>query len=221
MAINWDGFIMGVGDFAVDRIKEERQLRMQQELERMRSEREEAVAIRKENREEARARKKVKGSRDSADQPGMVEDVNEYGEVVGTRALDEFTRQQRDQDKQKFALDLANTQSQIDARNRQLQLDAERNAIARDRNSIERNAASAASGGDGASNDALALLGILGFKAPTGGDGITMRNWTKAQGVAEQALRWGKENNMSPENVLQRVRLGLQEEGVLENRTPY
>lgn len=142
MAINWDGFIMGVGDYTTERLKEERAMKMQEKL----AELKEKYDVAAEERKTTAEARKVKGSRDAAGQPGMVEDVNEFGEVIGTRRLDEFTKSQREQDRKKFELDQENTRSTIDARKRQLELDAERNTISRERNSIESRSSTSTSG---------------------------------------------------------------------------
>lgn len=206
MSINWDGFLMGVSDFGQERLKEERQKKMQQQLLELREKHEIAA----EQRAEAKEKKKVVGSRDAAGQPGMVEDVNAFGEVVGTRSLDEFTRQQRERDAAKFQMEQANTQSQIDARKEELALRRTGLDIDRERNSLTRRGleSQAAAAASVPPNDAMEFVtNIMGFKAPTAGDAVGNRNWLKLQAAAEQALLWGELNNMSPENVKQRFRL--------------
>lgn len=215
MAINWDGFIMGVGDYTTERLKEERAMKMKEKL----AELQEKYDVAAEGRRQAYEAKKVKGSRDAAGQPGMVEDVNEFGEVVGTRRLDEFSQQQREQDRQVFEVGIKDKESAIQARNRQLELEAERNAISRDRNSIERQAASAASAGaSGSRNDAAELVGLVGFKPPTAGDAVGNRNYLRLLRAADEALLWGKANNVpDPEKILQRFRSTALTEDYLED----
>lgn len=218
MSINWEGFIMGVGDYTTERLKEERQAKMQEKL----LELQQKYEVAKETRAQAVAARKVKGSRDAAGQPGMIEDVNEFGEVVNVRPLDEFTAQQREQDRQKFDLEQQNTRSTIEARTRQLELEAERNAISRERNSIERQSASSASAGSGSNgNDAATLVSLVGFKPPTAGDAVGNRNYLRLLGAADQALLWGKANNVSPENVLQRFRSTVLSKDYLEDRNAF
>lgn len=132
--MNWEGFLIGMSDFGQERLKEERQKKMQEQLLALK----EKYEIAAEERAESRERRKVKGSRDKAGEPGMIEDVNEYGEVIGTRALDEYTRSQREQAAENARLERANIESQIKDRTDRVALGYAGLEVDRERNSLTR-----------------------------------------------------------------------------------
>jgi hypothetical protein len=131
MGINWGGFIKGVSDYGLERLKEERTLKMQQQLMELQDKYKQAEEL----REYERKKREVTGSRQSADDPMMVEDVNIEGEVLRKRARSASDIKAEEQSDSRFKADLENLYSQIQHRKDQIGVERERNAILRARNS--------------------------------------------------------------------------------------
>lgn len=152
MAINWEGFIQGVSDYGLERLKEERAMKMKQKL----AELEETYKVAAEEREAAQEAKKVKGTRDVAGMPGFVEDINSEGKRVGeVRAIDEHSQKLRQQSDAEHEAKLAESRSTIEHRKAQVAADRERTAAIREGN---RTSAAAAAAGSGAIDPATALV---------------------------------------------------------------
>lgn len=147
MAIDWGGFIQGVSDYGLERLKEERAKKMQEELLQLKDKYEQAA----EERKAAAERRKVVGTRDAAGQPGMVEDVNMEGTVLNTRPLDEYSRQQREQATAKHEAEIKESESLIRHRTEQAANERARTAVMRESNSIAAQASKA--GADAATRD--------------------------------------------------------------------
>lgn len=75
--MNWDGFLMGISDFGLERLKEERQKKMQKDL----LELQEQYKIDAEERAERLEARKVHTSRETGD--GVMQGVNVFGDDVG------------------------------------------------------------------------------------------------------------------------------------------
>lgn len=131
MAINWGGFVKGASDYGLERLKEERALKMEQQLQELKDKYKQAEELRAHKREQ----KKVAGTRQSASDPLMVEDVNIEGEVLRTRARSAADIEAEEQNRRKFDADLENLYDQIRHRKDQIGIERERNAIMRERNS--------------------------------------------------------------------------------------
>lgn len=139
MAIDWSGFIQGVSDYGLERLKEERAKKMREDLMKLEDKYKEASEL----RERERKLREVMGTRDAAGQPGMVEDVNVEGTVLGTRPLDEYSQQERARAAAEHEARLKDSESQIRYRTEQAANDRARTQIMREGNSIARQAAQA------------------------------------------------------------------------------
>jgi len=115
-------------------------------------------------REYERKKREVTGSRQSADDPMMVEDVNIEGEVLRTRARSASDIKAEEQSDRKFEADLENLYSQIQHRKDQIGVQREHNALMRERGG---SGIDGLVGGDGSADSspetvlADALLGSL------------------------------------------------------------
>ena len=159
MAINWEGFIQGVSDYGLERLKEERAMKMKQKL----AELEETYKVAAEERAAAQEAKKVKGTRDVAGMPGFVEDINSEGKRIGeVRAIDEYTQKLREQADADHKAKLADISSNIETRKAQVAAAREHTAAIREGN---RTSAAAAEAGDPAT--ALVQETLAGIAKPS------------------------------------------------------
>src|SRR5690606_17949157 len=140
-----------VSDYGLERLKEERALRMQQQLMELQDKYKQAEEL----REYERKKREVTGSRQSADDPMMVEDVNIEGEVLRTRARSASDIKAEEQSDRKFMADLENLYSQIQHRKDQIGVERERNAILRDRNNSGIDGLVSGAGGGQDSDEAI------------------------------------------------------------------
>lgn len=155
MGINWGGFIKGVSDYGLERLKEERSLRMQQQLMELEDKYKQAEELRKYERE----KRKVHSTRQSADDPTMMEELNVEGEVLRTVRRSARDLKEEEQSDRRFEADLENLYSQIQNRKDQIGVERERNAILRARNNSGIDGL--VSGTDGASGSDEAIVNRL------------------------------------------------------------
>lgn len=133
MGINWGGFIKGVSDYGLERLKEERTLKMQQQLMELQDKYKQAEEL----REYERKKREVHSTRQSADDPMMNEELNIEGEVLRRVPRSAKDIKAEEQSDRRFEVDLENINSQIQHRKDQIGVERERNAILRERNSVE------------------------------------------------------------------------------------
>lgn len=133
MGINWGGFIKGVSDYGLERLKEERTLKMQQQLMELQDKYKQAEEL----REYERKKREVHSTRQSADDPTMMEELNVEGEVLRTVRRSAGDLKKEEQSDRMFEANLENLLDQIRHRKDQIGVERERNAILRERNSVE------------------------------------------------------------------------------------
>lgn len=151
MGINWGGFIKGVSDYGLERLKEERALKMQQQLMELEDKYKQAAELREYERE----KRKVHSTRQSADDPTMMEELNVEGEVLRTVRRSARDLKEEEQGDRKFEADLENLYSQIQHRKDQIGVERERNAILRDRNNSGIDGLVSGAGGGQDSDEAI------------------------------------------------------------------
>lgn len=145
MAMNWNGFIKGVSDYGLERMKEERAMKMEKELAELR----EKYAIAAEQRAEKRSNAKEKRTRvdyDTNTNTGFEVSINELGEEINRSALSTGAMEELARNAKKGELDIADTQSQIDSRKETLAIQREGLNVDRDRIAAMREGNRAASG---------------------------------------------------------------------------
>lgn len=151
MGINWGGFIKGVSDYGLERLKEERALKMQQQLMELEDKYKQAAEL----REYERKKREVTSTRQSADDPTMMEELNVEGEVLRTVRRSARDLKEEEQGDRKFEADLENLYSQIQHRKDQIGVERERNAILRDRNNSGIDGLVSGAGGGQDSDEAI------------------------------------------------------------------
>lgn len=189
MGINWGGFIKGVSDYGLERLKEERTLKMQQQLMELQDKYKQAEEL----REYERKKREVHSTRQSADDPMMNEELNIEGEVLRRVPRSAKDIKAEEQSDRRFEVDLENLYSQIQHRKDQIGVERERNAILRDRNNSGIDGLVSGAGGGQDSDEAivnrLADTLYAGYKwgdiktdSPEG-----IQNSARIRGLARQA----------------------------------
>lgn len=160
MTINWDGFIMGVSDYGLERMKEERALKMQERL----AELEEKYKIAGEERKRKTELRNVAGTRQSPDNPEMEEDFNIEGQAINTRRRGAASIESEAQTRAKHEADLRNIDSQIQHRKDSIGVQREANGV-RATSSLDGSGGGAAPTSDEGKVEALAnqVLSNFGF----------------------------------------------------------
>jgi len=124
--MNWEGFLMGISDFGLERLKEERQLRMQKELERMRQDHKKELET---YRSKLRRKEKegvVSDTRGISDT--MQQDVDAFGNPVGDPyARDPFVLEDRQMAREKHAREAAASARRLSQEDERLRIMRERN----------------------------------------------------------------------------------------------
>lgn len=89
--MNWEGFLMGISDFGLERLKEERQKKMQEELMKLKEE----YQIAAERRQEKVLARKVHRTEETAD--GRLQDYSVFGDPLGeSREQSGWVTEERD-----------------------------------------------------------------------------------------------------------------------------
>lgn len=134
--MNWEGFLMGISDFGLERLKEERQAKMQKELLELRQKYEKDSARFRQQLQDESDSKRVAGTIETED--GTLRDVNVFGQQVGEdRQLSPFERRKREREEEKHQSDLEYRSRSLDLQQQQVNAIRERTAAARAGNEIE------------------------------------------------------------------------------------
>lgn len=195
MAINWDGFIMGVSDYGLERMKEERTLKMQERL----AELEEKYKIAGETRKRNTELRNVAGTRQSPDNPEMEEDYNIEGQAIGTRRRGAASIESEAQTRAKHEADLRNIDSQIQHRKDTIGVQREANRI-RATSPLDGSGEAAAPTSDEGKVDALAnkVLREFGFSDIDPSTPEEFQNMGRVRMLARQAA-WSAVRAGNPE----------------------
>lgn len=128
--MNWDAFLMGISDFGLERLKEERQAKMQKDLlELQQKYARESAEFTQKLRDKSDA-KRVSGTIETED--GKMRDVNVFGEQIGEdRELSPFARREREMAEEKHESDIDYRNRQLDIQQQQVNAIRERTAAAR------------------------------------------------------------------------------------------
>lgn len=134
--MNWEGFLMGISDFGLERLKEERQKRMQKDLlELQQKYAEQSARFQQQLKDESDA-KRVSGTIETED--GTLRDVNVFGQQVGEdRQLSPFERRKREREEEKHQSDIEYRTRSLDLQQQQVNAIRERTSAARAGSEIE------------------------------------------------------------------------------------
>lgn len=128
--MNWDAFLMGISDFGLERLKEERQAKMQKDLLELQQKYEEDSARFKQRLKDESDAKRVHDTIET--EGGTMRDVNVFGEQIGEdRQLSPWETRSREREEEKH-------QSDIDYRNRQLDIQQDQVNAIRERTAATR-----------------------------------------------------------------------------------
>lgn len=127
--MNWDAFLMGISDFGLERLKEERQAKMQKDLlELQQKYARESAEFTQRLKDESDA-KRVSNTIETED--GTMRDVNVFGEQIGEdRELSPFARREREMAEEKHESDINYRNRQLDIQQDQVNAIRERTASA-------------------------------------------------------------------------------------------
>lgn len=115
--MNWEGFLMGISDFGLERLKEERQKKMQKELLELK----EKHQIAAEKRQERVLARTVKRTEETAD--GKLQDYGTFGDPIGeAREQSPWVTEQRDMTRTQHEDALETSASQRNYQSRSLDL---------------------------------------------------------------------------------------------------
>ena len=128
--MNWEGFLMGISDFGLERLKEERQAKMQKDLlELQQKYAEQSARFQQQLKDESDA-KRVSGTIETED--GTLRDVNVFGEQIGEdRQLSPWETRSREREEEKHQSDIEYRTRSLDLQQQQVNAIRERTAAAR------------------------------------------------------------------------------------------
>lgn len=123
--MNWDAFLMGISDFGLERLKEERQKKTQKELMELQQKYAQESARFAQNLKDESDAKRATGVRETAD--GMRVNVNPFGEEIGTPfEVGAYEKEERQMKKEDHQSNIAYRQGSLANQSKQLDLQRQR-----------------------------------------------------------------------------------------------